>query len=134
MTNVSKLLVEPGVAKLLQTLVVSEGGANITGVHLAEGVEDLERAPAGSLVVLSHVASQAATGYRLDLAVRAASVREAAAVVLTDGRDAVPTTASNIARDAGLALLVADASADLVAIILAVSQELGGGPDAALDE
>ncbi len=133
LASLESFLAAPGIRTRLAHIAGPCGTAPLRQVVLAEDVGDLERAPADALVVLSHAASAEATGYRLDLAMRLAGSRGAAAVALTDGRDAIPHTAASIADRVGLAVLRADAASDLADLLMAADRELGGGADASLE-
>ena len=77
--SVDEILASPPLSGLRR---VSHGGGDreVVAVRLAEEFSDLNPAPAGSLVVLSRVASAAATDYRLDMALRWAAIHDVAAV------------------------------------------------------
>ena len=75
-------------------------------VHLAERFADLEEAPAGSLVVLGRSASDSATDYRFDMALRWAALAGVSAVAgFAEDRWRPPVTAVDIASRADLALI-----------------------------
>ena len=58
----------------------SGGDRQVTVVRFAERLADLDDAPPTSLVVLSRSASAEVTDYRLDMALRWASIHQVAAV------------------------------------------------------
>src|SRR5262249_56872562 len=57
----------------------SGGDRQVTLVRFAERLADLDRAPPTSLVVVSRSASPEVTDYRLDMALRSASIHQGAA-------------------------------------------------------
>lgn len=133
MALLDTFLAAPSIRSRLTHIAGPCAAAPLRQVVLAEDVSELERTPADALVILSHAVSADVTGYRLDLAMRLAGSRHAAAVVLTDGRDAIPHTAASIADRVGLAVLRAEADSDLADLVMAAERELGGGADASLE-
>lgn len=132
MTCVDAILSAPPLAGLAR--VTDTGGdRQVTGVFLAERFTDLEGAPSGSLVILGRVASESATDYRFDMALRWAALGGVAAVsAFAEQRWRPPATAVDIASRAGLALIWIPAKTELTWLLLAVLAEVGGGPAAAL--
>jgi sugar diacid utilization regulator len=109
------------------------GDREVTGVRLAEMFADLEAAPSGSLVILGRVASESATDYRFDMALRWAALRGVAAVAaFAAERWLPPVTAVDIAGRAGVALISIPAEREVTGLLLAVLAEVGGGPALAL--
>ena len=79
MTCVDALLSAPSLAGLARINSVG-GRREVMSVRLAERFADLEDASAGSLVVLGRVASESATDYRFDMALRWAALAGVSAV------------------------------------------------------
>ena len=79
MTSVDAILVAPPLAGLARVNDVG-GQREVTSVRLAEQFADLEAAPAGSFVILGRVASESATDYRFDMALRWAALAGVSAV------------------------------------------------------
>jgi sugar diacid utilization regulator len=132
MTCVDALLAAPSLAGLARINSVG-GGRQVTSVRLAEQFADLEDAPAGSLVVLGSVASESATDYRFDMALRWAALAGVSAVAgFAEERWRPPVTAIDIASRADLALISVPAAAELTDLLLAILAEVGGGPARAL--
>ncbi len=105
----------------------------VMSVRMAEEFADLEAAPSGSLVILGRVASEFATDYRFDMALRWAALAGVSAVAaFAQGRWRPPVTAVDIASRAGLALISIPAKLELTELLLAVSAEISGGPALAL--
>src|SRR6266699_3806907 len=73
MTCVDAILSAPSLAGLVRVNDVG-GARDIAGVCVAERFSDLEAAPSGSLVILGRVASESATDYRFDMALRWAAL------------------------------------------------------------
>jgi sugar diacid utilization regulator len=114
---------------------VSGGGGDrqVAQVRLAERFADLDDAPAGSLVVLSHGASAEVTDYRLDMGLRWAAVNRVAAVAAFRAEQWRPTvTAMDIAGRADIALISIPAGTELAGLVQAVTREIGGGAARAL--
>jgi sugar diacid utilization regulator len=132
MTCVDAILSAPSLAGLARVNDVG-GGREITGVFLAERFSDLETAPSGSLVMLGRVASESATDYRFDMALRWAALGGVGAVAaFAEDRWRPPVTAVDIASRSGVALISIPAKLELTGLLLAVLAEVGGGPALAL--
>jgi len=132
MTCVDAILSAPSLAGLARINDVG-GGREVTGVCLAESFSELEAAPQGSLVILGRVASESATDYRFDMALRWAALRAVGAVAaFAEERWRPPLTAVDIARRAGVALISIPAQLELTGLLFAVLAEVGGGPGLAL--
>ena len=132
MTCVDAILSAPSLAGLARVNDVG-GGREVTGVWMAERFSDLEAAPAGSLAILGRVASESATDYRFDMALRWAALRDVGAVAaFANERWRPPLTAIDIASRAGVALISIPASLELTRLLFAVLAEVGGGPALAL--
>jgi sugar diacid utilization regulator len=111
----------------------SGGDRQVTVVRLAERFADLDHAPHSSLVVLSRSASAEVTDYRLDMALRWASIHRVAAVAAFSAERWRPTvTVTDIAGRADIALLSIPPDADLTELVQALMREIGGGADRAL--
>src|SRR5271165_1070612 len=114
---------------------VSTGGGDrkVTTVRLAERFAELDDAPAGSFVVLGRLAAAEINGYRLDMALRWASIHRVAAVAAFSAQEWEPAlTALDITGRADIALISIPADADLADLIRAVSAEICGGAERAL--
>src|SRR5215475_2739282 len=132
MTCVDAILSAPPLTGLARVNDVG-GDREVTDVWLAERFSDLEAAPAGSLAILGRVASESATDYRFDMALRWAALGGVGAVgALADEQWRPPLTAIDIARRAGLALISIPGRLELTALLFAVLAEVGGGPGLAL--
>ena len=132
MPSVNELLASSPLAGLHR---VSRAGGDrpVALVRLAERFAELDEAPAGSLVVLSRAASAEVTDYRLDMALRWATVNRVSAVAAFAAEQWEPTvTAMDIAGRADIALLSIPANADLAGLVQALVREIGGGADLAL--
>jgi hypothetical protein len=131
MASVESLLNAPTIRPLLRPLAGPISGAAVRSVALVEDLGQLGDLPEASIAVLTHAASREAASYRLDIALRMAGAR-GVALVLTDGREEIPPTASTVAERLALAVMGADEECDLAALLLELQRELAGGPDAAL--
>jgi sugar diacid utilization regulator len=132
MTCVDAVLSAPQLEGLARVNDVG-GDREVTSVWVAERFADLEGAPAGSLAILGRVASESATDYRFDMALRWAALGGGAAVAaFARERWRPPLTAVDIASRAGVALVSVPAERELTALLLAVLAEVGGGPALAL--
>ena len=132
MTCVDAILSAPSLAGLARVNDVG-GGREVAGVWVAERFSDLEAAPAGSLVILGRVASESATDYRFDMALRWAALGGVGAVAaFAEERWRPPLTAIDIAGRAGVALISVPAGVELTSLLLALLAEVGGGPAQAL--
>jgi len=111
----------------------SGGDRDVTVIRLAERFADLDNAPHTSLVVLSRSASAEVTDYRLDMALRWASVHRVAAVAAFSAERWRPTvTVTDIAGRADIALISIPPDAELTELVQALMREIGGGADRAL--
>ncbi len=132
MPSVDELLASSPLAGLRR---VSRGGGDrpVALIRLAERFAELDEAPAGSLVLLSRAASAEVTDYRLDMALRWATVNRVSAVAAFAAEQWEPTvTAMDIAGRADIALLSIPANADLAGLVQALVREISGGADLAL--
>src|SRR5712691_12054182 len=117
----------------LQRVSESGGSRPATRVRLAEQFADLDQAPAESFVVLSRSASGEATDYRLDMALRWASIHQVAAVAAFSVELwKPPPTAMDIADRADIALVSVPAAIELTRLLSALGREIGGGAERAL--
>ena len=109
------------------------GDRYVTVVRLAERFADLSNAPATSLVVLSRAASAEVTDYRLDMALRWASVHQVGAVAAFAAERWRPTvTVTDIAGRADIALVSIPPDTDLTELVQAINREIGGGAELVL--
>ena len=132
MPSVNELLASSPLAGLHR---VSRGGGDrpVALIRLAERFAELDDAPAGSLVLLSRAASAEVTDYRLDMALRWATVNRVSAVAAFAAEQWEPTvTAMDIAGRADIALLSIPVNADLAGLVQALVREISGGAELAL--
>lgn len=132
MPSVDEILASSPLATLRR---VSRGGGEreVATVRLAERFAELDDAPEGSFVVLTRLASEEITGYRLDMALRWASVHHVAAVAAFSAERWQPAlTALDIAGRAGIALVSIPADTELAGLVRAIHAEIGGGAERAL--
>jgi len=109
------------------------GDRQVTVVRFAERFADLDNAPRTSLVVLSRAASAEVTDYRLDMALRWASVHRVAAVAAFSAERWRPTvTVTDIAGRADIALVSIPPDTELTELVQAIMREIGGGAERAL--
>src|SRR5215471_9469814 len=109
------------------------GDRQVTVVRFAERFADLDNAPHTSLVVLSRAASAEVTDYRLDMALRWASVHRVAAVAAFSAERWRPTvTVTDIAGRADIALVSIPPDTELTELVQAIMREIGGGAERAL--
>src|SRR5262245_38915702 len=106
----------------------SGGDRQVTVVRLAERFAELDHAPHTSMVILSRAASAEVTDYRLDMALRWASIHRVAAVAAFAAERWRPTvTVTDIAGRADIALVSIPMDTDLTALVQAIKPEIGGG-------
>src|SRR6266516_1881582 len=111
----------------------ASGDRHVTVVRLAERFADLSHAPATSFVVLSRAASAEVTDYRLDMALRWASVHRVAAVAAFAAEQWRPTvTVTDFAGRADIALITIPPETDLTELVQAINREIGGGAERVL--
>jgi sugar diacid utilization regulator len=111
----------------------SGGDRQVTVVRFAERLADLDDAPPTSLVVLSRSASAEVTDYRLDMALRWASIHQVAAVAAFSAEKWRPTvTVTDIAGRADIALISIPEGTELTGLIHAIMREIGGGAELVL--
>ena len=85
------------------------------------------------MVILSQAASEEVTDYRLDMALRWASIHQVAAVAAFAAERWQPTvTVTDIAGRADIALVSIPMETDLTELVHAVMREIGGGAERAL--
>jgi len=132
MPTVDEILASSPLA-VLRRVSRSGGDRHVTMVRLAERFADLSQAPATSFVVLSHAASAEVTDYRLDMALRWASVHQVAAVAAFAAEQWRPTvTVTDIAGRADIALIMVPPDTDLTELVQAINREIGGSAEQAL--
>jgi sugar diacid utilization regulator len=111
----------------------SGGDRQVTVVQLAERFAELDHAPHTSMVILSRAASAEVTDYRLDMALRWASIHKVAAVAAFAAERWRPTvTVTDIAGRADIALVSIPMDTDLTELVQAIMREIGGGAERAL--
>ncbi len=132
MPTVDQILASSPLARL-RRVSRSGGDRDVTVVRLAERFADLDDAPRTSIVVLSRSASDEVTDYRLDMALRWASIHRVAAVAAFAAERWRPTvTVTDIAGRADIALISIPPDTDLTELVQALQREIGGGADRAL--
>jgi sugar diacid utilization regulator len=132
-SSLAALLASPVLSSLLGYVVPVRDDPTVSDVAIIEDLGDLGRVTGGTLVILTHGASHQAGGYRLDVALRMAGRRGAAALVLSaDDAGGVTSTAAGIADRRGIGILVRPATTDLAQLAMAVGRELAGDAGGAL--
>ena len=132
MPTVDEILASSPLARL-RRVSRSGGDRQVTVVQLAERFAELDHAPHTSLVVLSRSASAEVTDYRLDMALRWASIHQVAAVAAFAAERWRPTvTVTDIAGRADIALISIPMDTDLTELVQAIMREIGGGAERAL--
>jgi PucR C-terminal helix-turn-helix domain/GGDEF-like domain len=116
----------------LHRIAGSRGDPPVRRVVLVEDLGRIADATEHELVMLTRAASDEAIDYRLDMALKLAGSRGVSALVLTDGRAAIPPTAARIAERDGVVVCGADADVDLAWLLSAIERELAGEAPAAL--
>ena len=114
---------------------VSNGGGDrkVASVRLAEQFAELDDASVGSFVVLGRLASAEIDGYRLDMALRWASIHGVAAVAAFSAEQWQPAvTALDITAKSGIALISIPADAELAELLPAIAAEVSGGAESTL--
>src|SRR5215467_5468611 len=123
MPSVDEILASSPLAGLCR-VSGSGGDRQVALVRLAESFTDLDQAPAASLVILSRLASAEVSDYRLDMALRWASIHQVAAVAAFADRAWRPTvTARDIARRADIALISIPAGTEAAGLVQAIIRE-----------
>ncbi len=130
----------PYVADLLQSgsrisfslLAGPSDAAPLSTVTTVETLGGFQRAPAGSLAVVSARTWSRAAAYELDIAIRTAAERRLAALALIGGQGKVPVTAARLAGRAGLALLAVPEDCEVADVVLHLDQVIRGGAADAL--
>jgi hypothetical protein len=132
MPTVDEILASSPLAAL-RRVSRSGGDRHVTVVRFGERFADLSHAPATSFVVLSRAASAEVTDYRLDMALRWASVHKVAAVAAFAADNWRPTvTVTDIAGRADIALISIPPETDLTELVQAINREIGGGAERVL--
>lgn len=118
---------------VLRRLTQRGAQRSVSRVFLAETVRDVEQAPSESLIILSRTASSEAIDYRLDMALRWASLRGAVAMAIFSSAG-IPTsiTALDVAERTGLTLITIPAETDLASLISTIGRFIDGGAELAL--
>jgi sugar diacid utilization regulator len=132
MPSIDEILASSPLAGL-RRVSASGGDRQVVLVQLAESFTDLDRAPAGSLVILSRLASGGVGDYRLDMALRWGAIHQVAAVAVFSREPWQPTvTARDIAGRAGIALISVPADTEIAGLVQSIMREIGGGAERAL--
>jgi sugar diacid utilization regulator len=131
--SLRELVASPVLNGMLSWLARPRADPVVRCVALVEDLRDVRPPGDGALALLTHGASERASGYGLDIALRLARSRRVAALVLTSGDLGGVTPASvALAARSGIAILAAPPVADLAQLAVAIGRELAGGADAAL--
>ncbi|MQA01824.1 MAG: PucR family transcriptional regulator [Streptosporangiales bacterium] len=128
MRTFAEVLHFPGLAGV--TVLAGEPArVHPAAVVVVERLADLRALAAGSVAVLSDLATADAWGYRLDVAVREVAAVRVAGLVLTGARAPaqVPATVAGMAECAGVVVLRADQE-PLADLVVSLSAALVGGP------
>ena len=132
MPSIDEILASSPLAGL-RRVSASGGDRQVALVRLAESFNDLDQAPAESLVIMSRFASAEISDYRLDMALRWGALHRVAAVAAFSAELWQPTvTAKDIGARADIALISIPAELELAALVQAVMREIGGGAERAL--
>jgi len=128
---VSDLLQAPGLS--LECMVGDVGGTRVESVFVAERLFDLMEAPSRSVVVLSADACAEAERYHFDMALRMASSREVAAIILTRAPvGGASSTSLHTARRVGVALLRQAKPINLASLVVALEARIRGSAELGL--
>jgi sugar diacid utilization regulator len=128
---VSDLLQTPGLS--LECMVGDTGGSRVESVFLAERLFDLMDAPSRSVVVLGADACAGAERYHFDMALRMASSREVAAIILTRAPvGGASSTSLHTARRVGVALLRQTKPINLASLVVALDARIRGSAELGL--
>jgi hypothetical protein len=130
--SLDQVLGAPALRGLIWRMGGSRGDPEVRRPVLVEDLEDAGQVEAGDLVVLTHAASRQATDYRLDMALKLAGSRGAAALVLIDGGAQLPSTAERVAERADVVVCGSDGHAELATLLAAVEREIAGDAPTAL--
>jgi hypothetical protein len=133
MTPLQSILELPGVRKTVRAIAGAPDGRHVGAVALVDDLGQLDAIQPDALCLITEAAARGVESYQLDMAIRVAATRGAAALVFADGRDEVPLTAATIAEQAALTILRADPGTDLARLLIVVSDQLSGDPDIYLD-
>ncbi|CCH74509.1 putative transcriptional regulator, PucR family [Nostocoides australiense Ben110] len=112
---------EPGSIELLE----GSPDTRVKEVRLVEKLDQIEHIRAQTLIVLDHGLSTQMDGYLLDVAVRRALGRQAAAMaVIVDAGLRISTTARALARKSGLGLLRLSSARDVNTVLHGLALQL----------
>jgi sugar diacid utilization regulator len=132
-TSLRQLVDSPALTPLLAYLTRPHSDPLVERVALIEDLDALARVEANAVVLLARIASEAASSYRFDVALRVARSRDVAALVLSGGAvSAITPTSAAIADRSGTAILATGADVDLAELAVAIARELAGGAELAL--
>jgi sugar diacid utilization regulator len=131
--SLRELVESPALAPLVGYVSRPRNDPAVEGVTLIEDLDRFAQVGEHDIVLLTRGASTAISSYRFDMALRVASSRGVAALVLT-AADVwrIPSTATAIANRSGMAILGMDDDTELMELALAIGRELAGGADVAL--
>lgn len=126
--TVADLLAIPRLAGSVESLAPAALDREVETVVVIEDLHAVGKAPPNSLLVVIEAAARDALGYRLDMLLRQASSRDAAALALACAQaPRLGRTATELARRGRVALLRIDPGVGLADAVIAIQQELSGG-------
>jgi sugar diacid utilization regulator len=133
MRNVADVLADPGLRDV-RVLAGDPSSGQVAVVRLVEDIDRPGALPPKAFVILGTSASAAASGYRLDIALRRAAGQGVSAVLLTGpaAPERVAATAGALAQRSGVVLLSAQTEHDLADLVVAASAAIAGGAEEAL--
>ncbi|MEA2247229.1 MAG: hypothetical protein QOH46_1758 [Solirubrobacteraceae bacterium] len=133
MASLRELVASPALNGLLSYVARPRADPVVEHVALIEDLRDVQGAGEHAVALLTHGASEAASGYGLDIALRVARSAGVAALVLTSGDIAgITPTSGAVADRSGIALLAARPDLDIAHLAVAIAREIQGGADVAL--
>jgi sugar diacid utilization regulator len=131
--SLRELVASPALNGLLSYVARPQADSAVERVALVEELRDVRRAGRGAIGLLTRGASEGASGYGLDIALRLGRSAGLAALVLTSGDiAAIAPTSAAIADRSGIALLAARPEVDIAELAVTIAREMQGGADVAL--
>jgi hypothetical protein len=132
-TSLAELVASPALHQLLGYVSRPPEVVDVQGVSLVEDLGHLERVRPGSIVLLTRQVSAAVSSDRFDMALRVASGRNVAALVVRSADvGSVASTTVAIADRTGMAILGTPDGTDLADLALSIGRELSGDAEVAL--
>jgi sugar diacid utilization regulator len=131
--SLRELVASPALNGLLSYVARPRVDPAVDRVALVEDLRDVQRAGEHAVALLTRDASEGASGYGLDIALRLGRSAGVAALVLTGGDiSAVTPTSGAVADRSGIALLAARPDGDIAQLAVAIAREIQGDADVAL--